>query len=100
MYELLALSMAEAVTVHSLDLMDSYYTLSASSLHKLLILHVFIITSLRSNNKDCTEAEYLYSSSAGASAEALTCEFFELQRRYWSSQGAPHIPSPYPALQT
>ena len=32
-YELLALSMAEAVMVCSLDLMDSYYTLSVSSLH-------------------------------------------------------------------
>ena len=32
-YELLALSMAEAVMVHSLDLMDSYYTLSVSSSH-------------------------------------------------------------------
>ena len=37
-YELLALSMAEAVMVRSLDLMDSYYTLSVSSSHKLLIL--------------------------------------------------------------
>ena len=32
-YELLALSMAEAVMVRSLDLMDSYYTLSVSSSH-------------------------------------------------------------------
>ena len=30
-YELLALSMAEAVMVRSLDLMDSYHTLSVSS---------------------------------------------------------------------
>ena len=30
-YELLALSLAEAVMVCSLDLMDSYYTLSMSS---------------------------------------------------------------------
>ena len=99
-YRPLALSMAEAVMVRSLDLMDSYYTLSVSSSHQLLILCSLIITSPRSNNKDCTEAEYLYSSSAGASAEALTCEFFELLRRYWSSQGAPHISSPHPALQT
>ena len=32
-YKLLAPTMAEAVTVHSLDLMDSYYTLSVSSSH-------------------------------------------------------------------
>ena len=99
-YKLLALRMAEAVMVHSLDLMDSYYTLSVSSSHWLLILCSLIITSPRSNNKDCTEAEYLYSSSAGASAEALTCEFFELLRRHWSSKGAPYISSPHPALQT
>ena len=32
-YKLLAPTMAEAVIVRSLDLMDSYYTLSVSSLH-------------------------------------------------------------------
>ena len=32
-YKLLVPTMAEAVIVHSLDLMDSYYTLSVSSLH-------------------------------------------------------------------
>ena len=32
-YRLLALSMAEAVMVHSLDLMDSYYMLSVSPSH-------------------------------------------------------------------
>ena len=31
--KLLVPTMAEAVIVHSLDLMDSYYTLSVSSLH-------------------------------------------------------------------
>ena len=90
--------MAEAVMVHSLDLMDSYYTLSVSSSHRLLILCSLIITSPRSNNKDCTEAEYLYSSSVGASAEALTCEIFELLQRYWSSQGAPSHLQPPPSI--
>ena len=32
-YKILVPTMAEAVVVHSLDLMDSYYTLSVSSLH-------------------------------------------------------------------
>ena len=32
-YKLLVPTMAEAVIVHSLDLMDSYYTLSVSSLY-------------------------------------------------------------------
>ena len=72
--------------------------LECELLHKLLILYATVITSLRSNNKDCTEAEYLYSSSVGASAEALSCEFFELLQRYWSSQGAPSISLILPSI--
>ena len=50
----------------------------------------FLSTSLTSNNKDCTEVEYLYSSSMGASLETLTCESIDLLWRYWSCQWAPY----------